>query len=71
MAKKKVISGNNFKPKLPVLATAVAYLYLDYYKAPGWVWGVTATLYGLLWIVVIVLLAKNDYEEVDVFKDTK
>lgn len=69
MSVKKVISRNNFRPRPPVIATALAYLFLDHYNAPGWVWGATATLYGLLWLVFFIMIIKDDYEEVDILKD--
>jgi hypothetical protein len=70
MKKIKVISRVNLPVRLPVLSTAVAYLYLDNprYHIPGWGYGVVITLFSLLWILVIVTKCFED--RVDLRKDT-
>lgn len=66
MAKKKVISAKNIPVKLPIILTAVAFLYLDRYDPPGFVWGVSWTLLGLLWILCII--SKSEEEPTDILK---
>lgn len=66
MKKSKVIAYKNLPAKMPIVSSAVAYLFLDKFNAPGWVWGVVITLFSLLWIICIV--AKIIQEEVEVIK---
>lgn len=67
MKKSNVISWKNLPARLPWVSTAVAYLYLDKYNAPGWVWGMVITLFAILWI--LCLLAKALQNQVDILKD--
>jgi len=69
MKKQKVIATKNFGARSPILMTAVAYLFLDKFNAVGWVWGVVATLFVILWIGYFVTLATSD--PVDIFEDKK
>lgn len=41
--------------RLPIGLTAIVYLILDRFDAPGWVWGVVGTVMALLWIGAIGL----------------
>jgi len=45
-----VINPKRLPPRFPFLLTAVAILWLDRYNAPGWVWGVWATVLFVAWI---------------------
>lgn len=47
---------NNRRPKLPVLFTAVFYLLLDKFNAPGWVWGATGVIMFVIWALVLYAL---------------
>lgn len=67
MSSKKVISYKNLPAKLPFFQTAVCWLALDYYQAPGWLWGVMATLFSILWIVGIYTVGTQ--EEVNILKN--
>jgi hypothetical protein len=40
--------------QLPVQTTALAYLLLDRWSAPGWVWGVVGTVLALFWVLAVV-----------------
>ena len=50
MKQRKVIDTSQLPARLPVVATAVAYLLLDKFHAPGWVWGIL----GIVWIGIVV-----------------
>lgn len=65
MTDKKVISVKNLPARFPVLLTAVAYLYLDKYNAPGWVWGVSGTVLAILWVITIIVKAYE--QDTDIF----
>jgi hypothetical protein len=68
MATKKVISHKNCKPKFPVFQTITAWIALDYWNAPGWVWGAVGLLFLMVWTYVIAEIVKHDHEEVDIFE---
>lgn len=65
MKKVKVLQYNNLPTRPPAVSTALMYLLLDKYNAPGWLWGVIATLYAITWIVTIWKMI--DEENVDIF----
>ena len=45
-----VIPWNALPAQLPVQTTALVYLLLEHFEAPGWVRGVLGTLLALLWV---------------------
>lgn len=51
--KKQVISRKNLPDKLPSISTLCIIMALDYWKAPGWLWGGMGLLLVLLWISAI------------------
>lgn len=61
MKKHKVISVNNLPSKVPVTGTLLWILILDRLDAPGWVWGVFATLMVFLWIVIVTVIFNSEY----------
>ena len=63
---KKKISRACIQTTYPITPTLLAWIFLDYYHAPGWVSGMVWTIIVLLWIVVIVELF--ECEMVDIFK---
>lgn len=63
----KTIAFKNLPPKLPVVFFAVAYLYLDKYNAPGWLWGVCISMAVVITIGTFLAIKKSD--SVDIFKD--
>jgi len=67
--KLKVISYRNLPVRLPFVGTAVGWLLLDRFHAPGWVWGIAATLCAIMWAVSIFLLVAE--ETVDIFLSDK
>lgn len=62
----KVIKPSNLPSRFPTLHIVLAALALDYWNAPGWVWGVVMTILGLFFIVALV----NNFrqEETDIFE---
>jgi len=62
----KVIKYENLPARKPLLFTAVLYLFLDKFNAPGYVWGICGTLMLLFWIGYFAKLYKQ--EKVDIFK---
>lgn len=65
MKKRKCISRKSLPVGLPVFRTAVLILVLDRVGAPGWAWGVAATLMALWWIGSLWVIAEQ--KGVDVF----
>jgi hypothetical protein len=59
-SKRVVIPVNHYPTRSPALATAVLYMALDIYKAPGWVWGVLGTLMAAAWIGWVITLRKQE-----------
>lgn len=50
MKKIKVISNKNLPARPPLWSSMTAWLMLDRFDAPGWVYGVVGCLFVLLWI---------------------
>lgn len=67
MKERKSISTKNMPPRLPLVAFAVAFLFLDRFNAPGYVWGIIGTLAVIILIGCLVAWANT--EEIDIFKD--
>lgn len=53
----KVIKQKYLPTKLPVVGTAFWIFLMHYYSAPGWVWGVTGTIFGIVWVSLIIVVA--------------
>jgi hypothetical protein len=43
---------------LPITTSAVSWLLLDHFHAPGWAYGVFFTLAGIVWLAALVALGK-------------
>lgn len=54
-----VIPWDALPTRLPTMPTAVAFLLLDRFKAPGWIWGVAGTMIVLWWVSCIISVATN------------
>ena len=65
--KKKVIKYNNLPTRIPLWSTIVAYLLLDKFNAPGWVWGAFGLLSVIVWALCLVSIFSDDY--IDIFKE--
>lgn len=48
---RRVIAPRNLPSRAPLVLTLIAWLFLDRFRAPGWVWGATGAFLLLLWIV--------------------
>jgi hypothetical protein len=53
--KRVVIHTSAFPIRMPVATTAITYLLLDRWAAPGWVWGVVGTLVLMLWLGALLI----------------
>lgn len=63
---KKRITISNTGIKLPLTRTLIAYLCLDKWNAPEWLWGVIGVLYLLIWIIAIIDFWNK--EQIDLFE---
>lgn len=62
-AKRKVVSSRNLPTSLPALSTVVAYLVLDRFHAPEWIWTETIVLFLIWWIMCIRFIYHEDKTE--------
>ena len=62
----KVVSYKNLPSMLPFRDTAIAWLMLDRFHAPGWAWGAVGALGILVWAACLFGCARQ--ETVDIFK---
>lgn len=53
--KQYVIEAKNIARVPPVFSTITTWLLLDRLHASGIVWGIVGTLFGILWIVALVV----------------
>lgn len=54
MQKNKCLRAKSLPPKVPVLLTLIAWLYVDFYKISGVWFGVICTVFALFWIIAIL-----------------
>lgn len=66
MDRPRKIDRKNLPQSSPLLGTIVLWLALDYWNAPGWLWGVIGTLVVVLWLAFIAEVSLG--ESVDVLK---
>lgn len=64
MSEKRVIARKYMPTNLPLLTTAVAYLFLDKFQAAGWVWGAASVVLLLFWAGGIYSLYQEEQYEV-------
>ena len=50
--KRKVIHPSQLPTRFPVTLTAIFFLIMWEFQAPGWVWGVIGTIFALGWLSV-------------------
>lgn len=67
--KKKVISRNCLPTRFPFMFTAVVYLLMDKFGAPGWLWGVVGSLLALCWIGSIHEFVTQTQVQIDLNKE--
>ena len=65
--KNRVIAFKNLPSRPPIVLTAVTWLLLDRFKAPGWMFGAAGVVMLLLSVAVVVGCSTE--EKVDIFKD--
>lgn len=58
--KQKVISRKNLPTKIPLVTILLAYLFLDKFNAPQWLWGVVITVLSICVIVCIVAMCNEE-----------
>lgn len=64
--KKKVIKRSQIQTHFPVGGTIITWLLLDRFKElPGWFVGMVWTLFGLLWLAVIIIAFTQEAVEID------
>jgi hypothetical protein len=67
MKKFKVISVKNLPAKLPLSSTLIAFLFLDRFHAPAWLWGALGSLYLIVWILIIARICNQ--KSIDILED--
>jgi hypothetical protein len=65
----RVLKYSNLPTKLPIGSTAIAWLLLDRFKAPGWVWGAVGVIWLAIWAAAICQIWVED--RVDIFAEGK
>lgn len=60
----KVLHPSQLPSRLPFLSTFVAYLGMDFYDAPGWVWGMGWTLLAILWFGASYAIYKQEHTKI-------
>jgi hypothetical protein len=55
-----VIPVDHLPARPPIVFTAVAFMALDLYDAPGVAWGVLGTVIALAWIGWAILVARQE-----------
>lgn len=71
MKRYKVIGRRCLPTSLPITRTLVAYLILDRFRAPGWLWGCVGTYLAFLWIITIVLMVVETQVDLVELKDSR
>lgn len=64
--KRKVLSYKSLPARSPLFSSIVLWMMLDYYKAPGWVWGVVGTcviLWAAAWLIEVFSADHIDLED--------
>lgn len=67
--KKKVIKLENLPAKAPAPLTLSTAIALDFWNAPGWLWGALGLLFIMIWGAAIYKMVKE--KPVDIFEDGK
>lgn len=63
MKKTKVIASKNLPMRPPLWTSLVAWLLLDRFQPPGWVWGAVGCLFAFAWIVYFCTLFVHESTE--------
>lgn len=65
------IDPKNLVMPLPLNITLWAWLLMDRFNAPGWVWGVVGTFLFLFWLVGIIALFASETVDISEFLKEK
>lgn len=68
MEKTKTISRKNLPAKIPGTTFLVWVLALDYWNAPGWLWGVVITIMVIILLSIIYSIFWKS-ESIDIFEE--
>lgn len=68
MEKSKTISRKNLPTKIPTTTFLLWVLALDYWNAPGWLWGVAITIMVIILLSTIYIVFWKS-ESVDIFEE--
>ena len=69
MDNQKVVAPKNLPARLPVTPTIVAWMAMDYYESPAWLYGCLGTLLIIIWIASLVKLSRQ--VNTDLFEGSK
>lgn len=64
MKTRKVIHPSNLPMRPPFLFTGLAYILMDYYEAPDWVFGSVGLFLVLLWIIWVIDVINREHIDV-------
>lgn len=64
MKHNKVVAFKNLPSRMPLWPTAVTWLVMDRIHAPGWAWGVAATVMVSAWISSLYGMATQKLTEI-------
>lgn len=67
MKKRQVIGSGSIQTRMPLFATLMWWMFLDYTNAPGWVYGALGVLIVFVWGVWIYRLFTD--ETIDLTKE--
>lgn len=61
--KTKVIAWKNLPTRFPTYQTVLAWLLLDRFHVPGYVYGIVGTVLAFLWVGSIMMMCKEEKAE--------
>ncbi len=64
---KQVLAFSNLPTRLPLGSTVLYCTVLDYWNAPQWLWGAFGVLYGIIWMVSLYDISRE--QKVDLLKN--
>ena len=59
MTHRHVFPVDHIPARAPLTDTVLAYLAMDYYSAPGWIWGSVGALIAFLWLGYVATLVSQ------------
>ena len=58
------IKAANLPPRLPLMATAFWWMFLDYINAPGWAFGAIGVMLLALWVAFFYEIATKNAKDI-------